>query len=158
MFIPGGNVLIFARQKALEPRMKKSLELRKQRFKRYVFEVGVIQGVDFNVPSYLPEKIKLELTKKLRQKEMLAASPPETVRRLIANVDIKVSVPPFARKGQYDEIESLVRVTDSAKTEIVARKTIHTVNAFGWTSDFTEITHARQTADFLEALVRPSTF
>lgn len=121
--------------------------------KGYLFEIGEVAAGDTNTASYLPERIEFELIKKLRQKDLLATSP-ESEKRLIVNIETFASYSPFAKKDAYDEILSRVIVTGTEGRDIIAETTIRSINAFGWTGDFTEITHAGQITSFIESVVR----
>jgi hypothetical protein len=126
---------------------------KRKQLKGYVFDIGRIATVGLNTPVNLKEKIMFELVKKLRQKGLIAG-PNDLEKRLLLNIEISATVPPFGSGGAYDEIQSRVVITDVNRTEIVAETTFRTLNAFGWTSDYTEITHAGQIASYLESRVR----
>jgi hypothetical protein len=121
--------------------------------KGYMFEVRDIKAGGFMTPSYLPEKIKFVLSKKLRQKGILAPTSPSG-KYLTVNIMTGASSPPLASKGAYDEIQSHIRVIDTETRTVIAETTIHTHNPFGRDGDFAENTHAEQIGSFLEYVVR----
>lgn len=120
--------------------------------KGYMFEVGETKGGSAETPAYLPEKIKFELVKRLRERGLLT-TPSESEKRLIVNIVTKESFPPFTYRDYYSEIESHIHITDIHEKEIISKTVLH--SAFGSLNvDFAEITHARAIADFLESVVR----
>ena len=121
--------------------------------KGYMCEVRDIKAGGFMTPSYLPEKVKFVLCKKLRQKGILAPTSPSG-KCLAVNIMTGASCPPFASKGSYDEIQSHIRVIDTEDRTVIAETTIHTLNPFGWDGDFAENTHAEQIGSFIEYVVR----
>jgi hypothetical protein len=126
---------------------------KRKQLKGHVFDIGRIETVGLNTPVSLKEKVVFELMKKLRQKGLIAGAN-DLEKRLLLNIEISATVPPFGSGGAYDEIQSHVVITDINRTEIVAETTLRTLNAFGWTNEFTEITHAGQITSYLEGRVR----
>ena len=122
--------------------------------KGYGIELKEIHAGSFETAPYIPEKIKFELLKRLRQKDLMP-SQRESERFLVVTIKTKAVYPGFAKNEMYSELESQVELTDLHKKEAIAKADISTLNAFGsWTSDFTELTHAEQIAKFLESVVR----
>ena len=122
--------------------------------KGYLFEIGEIKTGSFETAEYLPEKIRFELVKKLREKNLLAGQS-EKEKILSVSIAIKAIYPGGGSEGEwYDELVSDVRVSDMHKNEIANTE----ISGFsGWgtmLSDFVEITHAKEIADFLESIVR----
>lgn len=122
-------------------------------FKGYTVEVRDIIPKGSTTPSYLPEKIKFELRKRLVQKGIMIYTP-IAGKLLMVDIVTEALSPPFGGKAVYVEIKSRIRVTDNDGKGIVAETTIYTHNPFGRDGDFAEITHANQIASFLEYVVR----
>jgi hypothetical protein len=121
--------------------------------KGYMCEVRDIKAGGFMTPSYLPGKVKFVLCKKLRQKGILAPPSPSG-KCLAVNITTGATCPPFASKGEYDKIQSRIRVIDTENGAVIAETTIHTHNPFGWDGDFAENTHAEQIGSFIEYVAR----
>jgi len=123
--------------------------------KGYVFEIGEIKAGSFETADYLPVKIRFELTKQLRERGLLAGQS-ETEKRLSVSIVIKATYPGNgADVESYDELISDVKVTDIHKNEIIANTEVLDFSAWGSVlSDFIEITHAEEIADFLATIVR----
>ena len=123
--------------------------------KGYVFEIGEIKAGSFETADYLPVKIRFELTKQLRERGLLAGQS-ETEKRLSISIVIKATYPGSGAGVEwYSELISDVRVSDIRKNEVIANTEILGFSAWGSVlSDFIEITHAKEIADFLETIVR----
>jgi hypothetical protein len=123
--------------------------------KGYLYEIGEIKAGSFETAEYLPEKIRFELVKKLRERGLLAGQS-ETEKMLSVSIAIKAIYPGGGAKVEwYDELVSDVRVSDMHKNEIIANTEILGFSGWGnMLSDFVEITHAKEIADFLESIVR----
>lgn len=123
--------------------------------KGYLYEIGEIKAGSFDTAEYLPSKIRFELIKQLRERGLLAGQS-ESGKKLSVSVIIKATYP-----GNDDGVEnygvliSYVRVTDIHKNEIIANTEVLGFSAWGSVlSDFIEITHVKEMADFLESVVR----
>jgi hypothetical protein len=123
--------------------------------KGYLFEINDIKAGSFETAEYLPEKIRFELVKKLRERGLLAGQS-ETEKILSVSIAIKAIYPGGgAGREWYDELISDVRVSDMHKNEIIANTEILGFSSWGkMLSDFVEIMHAKEIADFLESIVR----
>ncbi|MBW2616147.1 MAG: hypothetical protein JRD02_08230 [Deltaproteobacteria bacterium] len=122
--------------------------------KGYVFEIGEIKAGSFETAEYLPDKIRFELVKQIRLRGLLAGQS-ETEKRLVVNIKIKAEYSAFASGESYSEIKSDIQVNDVRKNEIIANTEVLGFSTWGSVlSDFIEITHAEEIADFLESIVR----
>jgi len=123
--------------------------------KGYVFEIGEIKAGSFETADYLPVKIRFELIKQLRERGLLVGQS-ETEKRLSVSIVIKATYPGNGAGVEwYSELISDVRVSDIRKNEVIANTEILGFSAWGSVlSDFIEITHAKEIADFLETIVR----
>ncbi|MBW1705266.1 MAG: hypothetical protein JRJ86_08875 [Deltaproteobacteria bacterium] len=123
--------------------------------KGYVFEIGEIKSGSFETAEYLPGKIRFELVKQIRERGLLARQS-ETEKRLSVSIVIKAAYPGNGAGVEwYSELISDVRVSDIRKNEVIANTEILGFSAWGSVlSDFIEITHAKEIADFLETIVR----
>lgn len=122
--------------------------------KGHLFEIKEIKTGSFETAEYLPEKIRFELVKKLRERSLLAGQS-EAEKILGVSIAIKATYPGGgAGREWYDQLVSDVRVSDMHKNEIANTEIL---GFSGWgtmLSDFIEITHAKEIADFLESIVR----
>jgi len=122
--------------------------------KGYVFEIGEIKAGSFETAEYLPNKIRFELVKRLREKGLLAGQS-QKEKLLIVNIEVIAIYSSFAQGEYYSELRSKVQVNDIKKKEIIADIEVSDFSARGSVlSDFIEITHAKEIADFLESIVR----
>ena len=123
--------------------------------KGYSYEIGEIKAGSFETADYLPNKILFELVKRLKERGLLAGQS-ETEKRLGVSIMIKATYPGWeAGSAWYEELIFYVQVTDMHKNEIIAHKEVLGFSAWGsMLSDFIEITHAKEIADFLESIVR----
>jgi hypothetical protein len=123
--------------------------------KGYLYEIGEIKAGSFETADYLPNKIRFELNKRLRERGLLAGQS-ETKKRLSVSIVIKATYPGNDDGVErYDELISYVQVTDIHRKKIIANIEILSFSAWGSVlSDFIEITHAEEIADFLESIVR----
>jgi hypothetical protein len=125
-----------------------------QRAPGHLFEVGEIRAGNYETAPYLPEKIRFELTKQLRLRGLLAA-PSAPGKTLTVRIETVAYYSTVARYEHYDELESQVRVIRRDGQGILAAKVFREYNGWGEvTSDFTEMSHAKEIADFLENIVR----
>ena len=123
--------------------------------KGYLYEIGEIKAGSFETADYLPGKIRFELVKQLRERGLLAGQS-ETEKRLRVSIITKATYPGSgADVEHYSDLISEVRVSDIRKNEVIANTEILGFSAWGSVlSDFIEITHAKEIADFLEIIVR----
>ena len=121
--------------------------------KGYTCDIAEIKCGGFMTPSRLPENIKLGLSKKLSEKGLLASAS-TSEKRLLVNIETGASHPAFAQSDEYREIQSRIRVIDVENKDLIAEKTIRTLNGFDWDGEFTEGVHARNIGNFLEGIVR----
>jgi hypothetical protein len=123
--------------------------------KGYLFEINEIRTAGFETAEYLPDKIRFELVKNLRERGLLAGQS-EMEKILSVSISIKATYPGGAAGGEwYDELVSDVQVSDMSKNEMIADTEILGFSGWGaMLSDFVEITHAKEIADFLESIVR----
>ena len=119
----------------------------------YTCDIAEVKCGGFMTPSRLPENIKQGLAKKLSEKGLLASASPSE-KRLLVNIETDASFPAFAQSDEYREIQSRIRVIDVDNKDLIAEKTIRTLNGFDWDGDFTEGVHARNIGNFLEGIVR----
>ena len=122
--------------------------------KGFLYEIGEIKAGSFETADYLPNKIRFELVKRLKERGLLAGQS-EKEKRLSVNIVIKATYPGNNDGVEsYDELISYVQVTDIHKNGIIANKEILGFSAWGPVlSDFIEITHAKEIADF-QSIVR----
>ena len=122
--------------------------------KGYLYEIGEIKAGSFETAEYLPGKIRFELIKQLRERGLLTGQS-ATEKRLVVNVEIKAMYSAFAHGEAYGELISNAQVSDFRKKEIIAKTEVSNFSSWGsMLSDFIEITHAKEIADFLESIVR----
>jgi hypothetical protein len=122
--------------------------------KGYLYEVGDIKAGSFETAAYLPDKIRFELVKRLREKGLLAGQS-EKEKRLIVKIDVSAIYSSFDHGEYYSELRSKVQVSDIEKKEIIASIEVHDFSSWGSVlSDFVEITHAEKIAKFLGSIVR----
>ena len=123
--------------------------------KGYVFEIGEIKAGSFETADYLPSKIRFELVKQIRERGLLVGQS-ETEKILSVSIVIKATYPGGGAGVEwYDELISDIKVSDINKNEVIANTEILGFSSWGsMLSDFIEITHAKEIADFLESIVR----
>ena len=121
----------------------------------FLYEIGEIKTGSFETAEYLPNKIRFELTKQLRERGLLAERT-TMEKTLSVSLAIKAIYPGGSAGGEWNnEIISDVQVSDTHKNEIIARAEIAGLSAWGtMLSDFVEMTHAKEIADFLESIAR----
>lgn len=123
-----------------------------EKFKGYMIEVGTMTAGSFETPAYMPERIKFELVRKLKERALLS-TPSESEKRLTVRIQTKAPIRPFVQTDYYTEIESRVQVIDLQNKEVIAKTVIHDYSG-SLNYDFAEITHAAEIANFLESVVR----
>jgi hypothetical protein len=123
-----------------------------EKFKGYMIEVGKVTAGSFETPSYMPERIKFELVKKLKERALLA-TPSESEKRLTVRIQTNAPIRPFSQTDYFTEIESHVQVIDLQNKELIAETTLRDYSG-SLNYDFAEITHAAEIANFLEVVVR----
>ncbi len=120
-----------------------------------LYEIKEIKAGSFETADYLPEKIRFELVKQMRERGLLAGQS-ETEKKLSVSIVVKATYPGGgADVDWYDELISYVEITDMDRNEIIASTEIFGFSGWGsMLSDFVEISHAKEIADFLESVVR----
>ncbi|GEM_PF-3589252 len=126
-----------------------------------LYEMGEVKAGTFDTAPYIPQKIKFEVVKGLKEKGLLAG-PQGSERRLVVHIVVFASYLGYHHtftgcQDCYNELASHVQVSDPQKGEVIARTVVHSFNGGGAivnVSDFTEMDHAKQIVTFLESLVR----
>ena len=116
--------------------------------------VEVRPGTDETAP-YLPGKIRFEVVKRLEARGLLSPASAQG-QGLIVRIDTSADYPAFARGEGYSRLESRVLVKRPSNGDILAETVIRGYSSSGAVrlNDFTEITLAKEIADFLESVVR----
>jgi hypothetical protein len=125
------------------------------RFKGFMIKLGEFEAGSFDTPPYIPTKIRFQLELQLREKKLLASEGDK--KTLTVNVVSSTRYDFFRREqaSLYTELTSEAEVVDTSLPEIIAKTTIYGYNAWGEnTSDFTELQHAKDIANFLESILR----
>ncbi|RLB28709.1 MAG: hypothetical protein DRH11_16955 [Deltaproteobacteria bacterium] len=126
----------------------------------YVYEIGEVKAGTSETAAYLPEKMRFELTNTLKGKGLLATAS-GSEKRLTVNLEVTGQCPGVSPSGDcndcYTELITRLKVYHPQQEDPIAQAVIYAFNGgcgFVSISDFTEITHAQDIADFLEQVVR----
>ncbi len=119
-----------------------------------------VNSASFDTAEYIPTKIRFELDKQLTGKGLLAG-PPDNDGTLAVTVKTKAyyagTTASHSCPKCYTMLSSQVVVTDSGRDRVLAEKVFETYGgSLGLVdfTDFTEMEHAKEIAQFLEAIVK----